>query len=102
MKRGLLTRLARLESRTSAEECCLKVRFGRLKRLPPEYTGERHVVTRELRNKDGQEYVEFEEVPGPEPEPLRMPSRGAQHPIATRLDVMFVSVTPRPEEAAVL
>jgi hypothetical protein len=91
MKRGLLTRLAPLESMTTAEECCVTVRFGHLKRLPTEYTGERHViVVRELPKQGDQEWVEFEEVPGAEPEPLQISSRG-EHPIATRLDVMFVS-----------
>jgi hypothetical protein len=45
-----------------------KLRFGSLKRLPAEYTGERHVViSKHLPNRGDQEWVEFEEVPGPEP-----------------------------------
>jgi hypothetical protein len=96
MKRGLLTRLARLEVRTSSAECRVTVRFGHLKRLPPEYTGERHViVTRELPNQGEQEWVEFQEVPGPEPEAPQIAGRRGQ-PISRRLDVVFVSADPKP------
>jgi hypothetical protein len=62
-----------------------------LKRLPLEYTGERHViVARELPKQGDQEWVEFEEVPGPDPEAPQIIGLGARHPMATRLDVMFV------------
>jgi hypothetical protein len=98
MKRGLLTRLARLEVRTSSAECRVTVRFGHLKRLPPEYVGERHVVARELPSQGDQEWVAFEEVPGPEPESLQPPTRRGDYPIETRLDVMFVNAGPYPEQ----
>jgi hypothetical protein len=98
MKRGLLTRLARLESRTTAEGCCLKIRFGQLKRLPLEYAGERHVVTRELQNMGGQESLAFEEVSGPDPNPPACPGGGRRRPIATYLDVMFVDAYARQEQ----
>jgi hypothetical protein len=45
------------------------MRLGHVKRLPPDYVGERHtVITKYLGIRDGQEWVEFEEVPGPAPE----------------------------------
>src|SRR5690242_6504165 len=99
MTRALVTRLARLESRAISEDCHVTVRFERLKRLPPEYTGQRHVIAaRELPKQGDQEWVEFEEVPGPEPAPVQIPSRGG-HPIAMALDVMFVEPYPRAEDA---
>ena len=65
----LLGRLERLESRTEGHRP-LQVRFGHLRRLPQDYKGERHVViARHLPSEFGQERVEFEEVPGPDPNP---------------------------------
>jgi len=88
MRAGLLSRLERLESRTAAVTSGpLKVRFGDLRRLPPDYKGEKHiVVAQELPSRNGQEWVEFEEVPGPDP---NLQKRTAGDP--NRLDVMFVS-----------
>jgi len=44
------------------------LRFGHLRRLPPDYKGEKHVViAKQLPNRNGEEWVEFEEVPGPDP-----------------------------------
>ena len=68
---GLLVRLERLERRVAevSQHHC-KLRIGNLKRLPPEYQGERHVViTKHLPNERDQERVEFEEVRGPDPNP---------------------------------
>ena len=46
----------------------LKTRFGNLRRLPPDYVGERHmVIAKHLPCRFGQEWVEFEEAPGPDP-----------------------------------
>jgi len=43
-------------------------RFGYLRRLPENYQGERHTeIARHLPTINGQEWVEFVEVPGPEP-----------------------------------
>jgi hypothetical protein len=65
MTRAPVTRLARLESRTFSTEHRVSIRCGHLKRLPPDYTGERHIVVgRELPNHGNHEWVEFEEVPG--------------------------------------
>jgi hypothetical protein len=59
------------------EESRAALRVGCLKRLPPEYTGDRHVmVVRELPNQDDRECVVFEEMPGPAPDKLRCPARG--------------------------
>jgi hypothetical protein len=92
---SLLTRLERLESNAAATQHPLKVRFGHLKRLPPEYKGERHViVARELPKQGDQEWVEFEEVPGPNPNPPQCRTRGTPD----RLDVMLVRAYPQPEE----
>jgi hypothetical protein len=84
---GLLTRLERLECRVVAADHRIKLRFGDLKRLPREYTGERHVViARYLPNKGNEEWVEFEEVPGPDPNPPQRHLNGSPK----YLDVMFV------------
>jgi hypothetical protein len=89
----LLTRLERLESRVAAQPP-LKSRMGHLKRLPAEYVGERHtVVARQLPNRGGQEWVEFEERPGPDPNPV---VRNPGEPMG--LDIIFVSPYPRVEE----
>jgi hypothetical protein len=102
VKSGLLSRLARLEVRTSSAECRVTVRFGHSKRLPPEYTGERHVVvTRQLQKRGDQEWVDFEEVPGLDPEPLQIAGR-RERPISRRLDVMFVSGNHKTESGTVL
>jgi hypothetical protein len=46
----------------------LRIRFGNVRRLPEDYRGERHVlIAKQLPERDGQEWVEFEEVPGPAP-----------------------------------
>src|SRR5690242_6930993 len=101
MTRALVTRLARLESRRVSVEQRTPVRFGRLKRLPQEYSGERHVVVgRQLPNVGNQEWVEFEEVPGPDPNSAQHGPRAGQA-IARRFDVMFVKPFPRPEADAV-
>ena len=91
---GLLTRLERLECRVAASDHTVKLRFGHLKRLPRDYQGERHVIiTRELPKQGDQEWVEFEEVPGPDPDPPRDPTRGSPH----RIDIMFVEAYPYTE-----
>ena len=92
---GLLTRLERLECRVAASDQPIKLRFGHLKRLPREYQGERHViVARELPKQGDQEWVEIEEVPGPDPDPPEQLARGAPR----RLNIMFVGPYPRTEE----
>jgi hypothetical protein len=46
----------------------IQVRFGHLRRLPADFPGERHVeIGQRLPDRNGQEWVEFEEVPGPAP-----------------------------------
>ena len=89
-RRGtLLSRLDRLELRTAVASRQVKIRLGNLKRLPDDYAGERHiVVAKELPNQHGQEWVEFEEVPGPDPNPpeFQEPNRG----LPTLISVMFV------------
>jgi len=68
----VLTRLQRLESRAAVAAHQVKLRFGKLRRLPPEYQGERHVViAKQLPSKGGREWVEYEEVPGPDPNPAQ-------------------------------
>ena len=63
----LLARLERLECRAAVSRK-LKTRFGNLRRLPPDYVGERHmVIAKHLPCRFGQEWVEFEEAPGPDP-----------------------------------
>ena len=63
----LLARLERLEFRAAVFRT-LKTRFGNLPRLPPDYVGERHmVIAKHLPSRSGQDWVAFEEVPGPDP-----------------------------------
>ena len=62
-----MTRLERLESRAALRRS-VKLRFGNLRRLSQQYKGERHVViAKQLPSRAGQEWVEFQEVPGPNP-----------------------------------
>ena len=69
--------LTRLECRVAATDQGIKLRLGHLKRLPREYQGERHViVAREIPKRGDQEWVEFEEVPGPDPDPPEHLARG--------------------------
>jgi len=64
----------------------MQLRFGYLIPLAEDYQGERHVVVaKSLPAQNGQEWVEFAEVPGPDPSPTPQESR----PI-TRLDIVFV------------
>jgi len=91
----LLSRLERLEVRTAEASRKIQIRFGYLRRLPAEYVGERHtVVAKELPSRNGQEWVEFEEVPGPDPNPQQQSARLG---VPTQIDVLFVAPHPRPE-----
>jgi hypothetical protein len=66
----------------------LKVRFGTLRQLPREYKGERHmVIANHLPSRSGEEWVEFEEMPGPDPSPP--PERKPDQP--GHLNVVFVA-----------
>ena len=68
--RKATARLERLESRVAVAGDQTMLRFGHLRRLPPDYKGEKHVViAKQLPNRNGEEWVEFEEVPGPDPNP---------------------------------
>jgi hypothetical protein len=63
--RSLLTRLKRLENVRAAERRPqIELQIGYLKKLPPEYVGERHVVT-VSRLSEGTYH--WEERPGPAP-----------------------------------
>ena len=63
--RSLLTRLKRLENVQAAERWPqIELQIGYLKKLPPEYVGERHVVT-VGQLPDGKYH--WEERPGPAP-----------------------------------
>jgi hypothetical protein len=61
----------RSNRRLKSRPACLpiiRLRFGNLRRLPPDYQGERHrVIAERLPDRDGREWVEYEEVPGPPP-----------------------------------
>jgi hypothetical protein len=64
----------------------IKFRFGDLQRLPEDYRGERHVViTKRLPNQGNQEWVEFQEMPGPDPNPPPEPG------FVQYRDIMFVA-----------
>ena len=63
----------------------MHVRFGNLRRLPEDYQGQRHSeFARCLPDQDGREWVEYVEVPGPEPS---QPPRDPWLPIS--IDVIF-------------
>jgi hypothetical protein len=64
MKAALLNRLQRLEQMRAGGSRPVELQFGYLKKLPPDYTGERHVVTLG-RLLDGN--YQWEERPGPAP-----------------------------------
>ena len=70
----------------------VKVRFGNLRRLPEDYKGERHwKIVKHLPDRNGQEWVEFEEVPGP------APSAPPEPGVANYLDVFLVAPYGTPE-----
>ena len=73
-----------------------RLRFGELRRLPADYQGERHmVVAKNLPAQNGQEWVEFAEVPGPDPNPATPDRRCVRY-----LDIVFVKAKPQPDERA--
>lgn len=86
----LLARLERLELlAVGVPE--IKLRFGDLRRLPKDYKGERHVVIAKHLPKQGdREWVEYEEVPGPDPSPNE--EHGQVGP--RYIDVIFVDPYP--------
>ena len=85
-KHTLLARLERLESRTISAAQRIKIRMGNLKRLPWDYEGERHIImTGPVTDGEGRETFEYEEVPGPDPNPPQPRRSGPQY-----VDVMFV------------
>jgi len=89
MRGKLLSRLERLEVRTAVASRQIKIRLGNLKRLPGDYVGERHtVVAKHLPSQNGQEWVEFEEVPGPDPNPPEFQEH--KRGLPTLISVMFV------------
>jgi len=56
-----------------------------------DYVGERHiVVANHLPSRNGQEWVEFEEVPGPDPNPPRAQQPHRQGSVPTLVSIMFV------------
>src|SRR5689334_22268711 len=67
---ALQKRLSKLETAAVAGPLRIRVRLGRLRRLPKDYAGEKHViVAKELPTENGREWVEFGEVPGPDTNP---------------------------------
>jgi hypothetical protein len=89
--------LAKLEfTRTIQAEKRLVIRFGRLKRLPPDYEGERHVATVAGPGSDPAhpDRHEFEERPGPDPRPAETAGTGERV-----LTVHFVTADPERESA---
>jgi hypothetical protein len=75
--------------------------YGHLKRLPPDYVGERHsVITKHLGIRNGQEWVEYEEVPGPDPERDCARRNESEFPTPEHriFRVQFVEPYPRPSQ----
>ena len=90
-KGSLLARVERLEQWTAVSR--IRLRFGNLRRLPKGYQGPHHIViVKHVPNQSGNEWVEYEEVPGPEPPP-------AVAPKATDQYINIVFVPPYPEDA---
>ena len=90
IRAALLSHLQRLESRATATAHRIRFQYEHLRRLPPDYLGEKRVVvTRQLPSEDGRDWVEFEEVPGPDPEPPLPPGRTPD-----LISVMFVEAYP--------
>jgi hypothetical protein len=93
---GLLSRLERLELRIAATTNHIKVRLGELRRLPPDYEGEKHiVVAKHLGENNGFEDVEFEEVPGPDPATVERAKDGRRY-----FNVVLIGPAPMQEPAA--
>ena len=70
----------------------VKVRFGNLRRLPEDYRGERHrKIVKHLPDRNSQEWVEFEEVPGP------APSAPAEPGVTNYLNIGLVAPYGTPE-----
>jgi hypothetical protein len=91
----VLVRKLGIRPRTCIYGARVTIRFGHLKRLPREYVGKRHtILARQLPSNGDQEWVEFEEVPGPDPKPAESTGCQRGHPIASRMDVMFVKAYP--------
>lgn len=85
----LPTRISERMRRQAVPPPGLKFRFGRLRRLPEHYRGERHVIIRKrLPNRGEQEWVEFQEVAGPDPNPP------AEFGLPRYFDIMFVAPYP--------
>jgi hypothetical protein len=72
MTATLKSRLKRLEVQTRQAERAI-IKIGRLKQLPDDYTGPRHVVDvdRNAARSPNDETFEFEERPGPAPRSCR-------------------------------
>ena len=93
---SLLSRLEQLEVQTAAS-AQVQVRIGKLRRLPADYMGERHViVAKQLPSRNGPEWVEFEEIAGPDPNP---PAEQWQRGLSTLISVRLVAPDPSPEQA---
>ena len=79
MNTRLRTRLAKLEfTRAIQREKRVVIRFGSLKRLPPDYEGERHVATVAGPGFDPEnpDWYQFEERAGPDPRPAETGGTG--------------------------
>ena len=69
----------------------MRVQSGNLRCLPQDYKGERHIViAKHLPSRNGQEWVEFEEVPGSEPNPPQEQQHRHQGSVPTLVSIMFV------------
>ena len=65
--------------------------MGNLRRLPQDYKGGRQtVIEKHLPSRNGQEWVAFEEVPGPDPNPPPAQQQQHQGSVRTLVSIMFV------------
>jgi hypothetical protein len=96
--RALSARLKRLESRFAVSRRKVVFRFGELERLPPDYKGEKHFeIGKRLPDQHGQQWYEFREVPGPEPNPPQeVPAEGDE--MVHYVYIRFVKPYPIPDE----
>lgn len=65
MRAGLRTRLERLEF-AAKPNLQVHLQYGWVRKLPPEYEGERHLaITKRLSIREGLEWIEWEELSDP-------------------------------------
>ena len=97
----LLDRVRKLAQAQADADVSVTLILGHVKRLPPDYVGERHaIITKELGIRNGYRWVEYTEVPGPKPEPTNEGDEEPCFPGPRRhlIHCHFVAPHPRPDQ----